>query len=115
MGAESMTPAQLLQATRCERQARRATKQVALIGRELSIELIRVDQTIALVGAEAAHPTSRVVEGPAPIRWQLFKLTKHCARLVFLPRRQVLPRFHAAEHALLLLRRQAREMLQTVL
>ncbi len=57
----------------------------------------------------------RPVEGLAAVGRQLLELLKELARLLLLIRSQVLPGFHAVEHALLLLRRQAGKMLQPFL
>ena len=57
----------------------------------------------------------RPVEGLAAVGRQLLELLKELARLLLLIRSQVLPGFHAIEHALLLLRRQAGKMLQSFL
>jgi hypothetical protein len=45
----------------------------------------------------------------------LAELLKDLSRLLLLAGREVLPGFHAVEHAILLLRWQARKMLQAVL
>ena len=70
---------------------------------------------VALCGRQTAHAADRLVDGLAAIGRQLLELLKELARLLLLIRSQVLPGFHAVEHPLLLLWRQAGKMLQPVL
>lgn len=74
-----------------------------------------MNQSIALRGGQAAHASNRLVENLAPFRRQLPELLKELVRLLLLSRCQMLPRLHAPKHALLLLGRQVREMLQAIL
>src|SRR5271156_2528321 len=74
-----------------------------------------VDELVALVRRQPTHAADRLIDDLAAIGWQLFELLKKLARLLLLIRSQVLPGFHAVEHALLLLRRQTGKMLQPVL
>jgi hypothetical protein len=95
-----------------ERKTRRPIEQAAFLRRELVPILIGVDEPVALFRRQSAHPADRPVDGLTPVRGQLPELLKELARLLLLIGRQVLPGFHAVEHALLLLRRQAGKMLQ---
>ena len=66
-------------------------------------------------GWQVAHPADRPVDSLAAVGRQLPELLKKLARLLLLILSQVLPGFHAVEHALLLLRWQVGKMLQPVL
>jgi len=95
-----------------ERKTRRPVEQAAFLRRKLVSIFVRVDEPVALFRRHAAHVADRMVDGLTPVRGQLPELLKELARLLLLIGRQVLPGFHAVEHALLLLRRQAGKMLQ---
>jgi len=95
-----------------ERKTRRPVEQAAFLRRELIPIFVGVDEPVALFARQAAHPADCLVNGLTPVRGQLPELLKELARLLLLVGRQVLPSFHAVEHALLLLRRQAGKMLQ---
>jgi len=87
----------------------------ALTRRERSLVLVRVDELVALRRRQFAHAADRPIDGLAAIRRQLPELLKDLARMLLLILSQVLPGFHAVEHPLLLLRRQAGKMLQPAL
>jgi len=87
----------------------------ALPRRERALVLVRVDELVALCGRHVAHAADRPIDGLAAVRRQLPELLKDLARMLLLILSEVLPGFHAVEHALLLLRRQAGKMLQPVL
>ena len=88
-----------------ERKAGRSREKGALLRRERALVLVGVDELVALFGRQTAHAADRPVEGLAAVGRQLLELLKELARLLLLIRSQVLPGFHAVEHALLLLRR----------
>ncbi len=92
-----------------------ALQHVSLLRGKFSSILLGVDEAIALGGSKAAHAADGTVQGLAPLRRKLAELLKELVRLLLLAGRQMLPRFHAGEHALLLLGRQAGEMLQAIL
>ena len=98
-----------------EREVGGSAEQAAFMRRERILVLVGVDKLVALVGSQAAHAADRPVDGLAAVGRQLLELLKELARLLLLIRSQVLPGFHAVEHAFLLLRRQAGKMLQPVL
>src|ERR1700688_5009850 len=83
--------------------------------RERVLVLVRVDELVALFRCQVAHAADRPVDGLAAIGRQLPELLKNLARMLLLILSQVLPGFHAVEHPLLLLRRQAGKMLQPAL
>ena len=87
----------------------------ALWRRERALVLVRVDELVALFRCQVAHAADRPVDGLAAIGRQLPELLKNLARMLLLILSQVLPGFHAVEHAFLLLRRQVGKMLQPVL
>ena len=95
-----------------ERKTGRPAKQATFPGREFIPIFVGVDEPVAPFGRQAAHAADGPVDGLTPGRGQLPELLKELARLLLLIGRQVLPGFHAVEHALLLLRRQAGKMLQ---
>ena len=105
----------LLQTAGCERQMGRALEQIAFLRRECSPVLLRIDEPIALRRVQAPHAANGAIEGLAPRRRQLAELLKELVRLLLLAGRQTFPRLHAPEHALLLLGRQVRKMLQAIL
>jgi len=84
----------------------------AFLGRERVSVLRGVDEPVALFGRQAAHAADGAVDGLAAIGRQLPELLKKLVRLLLLIWSQVLPGFHAVEHAFLLLGRQAGKMLQ---
>jgi len=92
-----------------------SAEDAAFLRREGVSVLLGVDELVALCGRQATHAADRLVDGLAAVGRQLLELLKELARLLLLIGSQVLPGFHAAEHALLLLRRQAGKMLQPVL
>ena len=67
----------------------------------------------SLLRRHPAHVPDRAVDGLAAVGRQSLELLKELARPLLLIGGQVLPGFHAVEHAFLLLRRQAGEMLQS--
>jgi len=98
-----------------EREVGRSTENAALLGCELISKLVRIDEVVALGRRQAAHAADRLVDGLVAIGRQLFELLIELAGLLFLIGSEMLPGFHAIEYALLLLWRQAGEMLQPVL
>lgn len=84
----------------------------ALLQRERVLVLLGVDELVALPRHQVAHAPDRAVDGLAAIGRQLLELLKELARPLLLIWRQVLPGFHAVEHALLPLGGQAGEVLQ---
>jgi len=89
-----------------------STEQAAFLRGERASVLVGVDEPVALFGRQAAHAADRPVDGLAAVGRQLPELLKELARPLLLIGSQVLPGFHAVEHALLLLRRQAGKILQ---
>jgi ribosomal protein S19E (S16A) len=87
---------------------------VSLLRREGVAVLIGIDELVTLVGRHASHATDRAIDGLSAIRRKLLELLKNLASSLLLILRQVLPGFHATQHALLLLRRQAGKMLQSL-
>ena len=87
----------------------------SLLQRERVSVLLGVDELVALSGGQAAHLADGAVDGLAAVGWQLLELLKELTGALLLIRGEMLPGFHAAEHALLLLRRQAGKMLQLLL
>jgi len=98
-----------------EREVGGSAEDAAFLRRENAPVLPGVDELVALFGRQAAHLADRAVDGLAAIGRQLFELLKELARLLLLIRSQMLPGFHAVEHALLLLWRQAGKVLQPLL
>ena len=86
----------------------------AFLRRECVPVLRGVDEPVTLLGRQSAHAADGAVDGLAAIGRQLPELLKELTRLLFLIRSQVLPGFHAVEHAFLLLRRETGKMLQPV-
>jgi len=87
----------------------------AFLQRERMRVLVRVDKLVALVGRQAAHVSDGAVDGLAAVGRQLFELVKELAGAFLLIRREVLPGFHAVQHAFLLLSGQAGKVLQSLL
>lgn len=104
-----------LQAAWGERELRRAIQDAAFVRRVISAVLVGIDEAVALLGGEGAHLANGAVHRLAAVGRQLAELLKHLSRLLFLGGRQVFPGFHAAQHALLLLRRPVGKVLQAVL
>jgi len=88
-----------------EREAGGAAEQIALLRRELALELGGVDALLALFRRQVAQAANGPVDRLAALRRQLLELLKESARLILLVRSQVLPGFHAVEDLLLLLAR----------
>jgi len=93
-----------------ERQRSGATHHFALLVGKHFLEAIRGHYLIALLLWHRSQVTGSSHHHPAAVRWKLL----HLPHLIFLLRGQVLPGFLTVQHSQLLLRRQARKMLQAL-
>jgi hypothetical protein len=78
----------------------------SFLGGKHVLETVGIDHLLALWGRHSSQVTDRCADHAPPIRWELLHLPENLTCLLFLIGSQVLPRFHAIQHALLLLRRQ---------
>ncbi len=87
---------------------------VAFFRREHVSEAVGIDDQLSLIrrhGSQIAHCGG---DHAPPLGRKLLHAVEQSPRFRLLARRQVFPGFHAAEHALLHLRREARKMLQAL-
>ena len=89
-----------------------SAKHAAFLRRKRIPVLVGVDELVALLRRQVAHAPDRPVDSFTAVGGQLLELLKQLACPLFLIGSQVLPGFHAIEHALLLLGRQVGKMLQ---
>ena len=94
-----------------ERQPGGSVQQISFLGRERVPETCGLDDELALWGRHAAQIADGILHHAAPFRGKIPHLRIKSPRLLLLLRSQVLPDFHAVQHPLLLLGRQAVEML----
>jgi len=97
---------------RRQRQFGRAAQKFALLGREHSFETFGINHLLTLFRRHGAQAANRCAHHSAPVGWQLTELLEQLPRFALLFGGQVLPGFHAIDNAVLLLRRQAVEVLQ---
>jgi hypothetical protein len=91
-----------------------SVEDISLLRREGAAELIGIDELVTLVGRHAMHTTDRSIHGLTAIWRKLLELLKNLASSLLLILCQVFPGFHPTQHALLLLRRQAGKMPQSL-
>jgi len=94
---------------------RGSIEQPSFLRRKVLPKLVGVHQLIALFRTHVAHAPDGSIDGLPAIRWKLPESLKQLARPLLLIGREMLPGFHAVQHALLLLGRQAGKMLQALL
>src|SRR6185503_1684934 len=97
---------------RGQRQLRSAAQQAALLGRELVLETVGIDDLLPLVGWHGAEIADCGTQFLPAIGRQISELRKQLPRLLLLIGSQVLPGFHALQDAVLLLLREAAETQQ---
>src|SRR5579863_1770659 len=92
---------------RCERKFGSAVEHVALLGSESLLVIVGLDGALTGLGRHGAQGLQRIPQRLATLLRQLLVALVEPTRLIFLLRRQVLPGFHAIQHAVLLLRTHA--------
>jgi len=97
---------------RRERKLTDALQHVLFLRREQAFELGRIEHLLALVGRHLTQIADSGLHHSAAIRGKLPHLLGKSASLLALLGGQVLPGIHTAKNAVLLLRRQAIEVLQ---
>ncbi len=89
-----------------QRQAGSPVHYVPFLGRKHALETVGIDPLLALWWRHSPQVADRCADHASPIRWELLHLSENLPSLLLLIGSQVLPGFHAIQHALLLLRRQ---------
>jgi hypothetical protein len=97
---------------RGQRQSGCAAEEVALLGRELTLETVRLDDPLTLIGRHSAQIANGCTQFLPAFGRKFLKLRKQLPGLPLLVRRQVFPGFHALQDAVLLLWWEAAEALQ---
>ena len=97
---------------RRQRQPGSAAHDVSFLGREHPFEPLGIDHLFALSRGHSAQVANCCAHHAPPVRRKLLHLPEDLPSLLFLVGGQMLPGFHAVQHALLLLRRQIGKMLQ---
>ena len=69
---------------------------------------------LPLIGRHTSHGADGAVEGTPPLRRQVAELAEQLSRVLLLLPGEVLPGFHAVQHALLLFWRKIIEALQAL-
>ena len=95
-------------------QAGSAAEQVALLGRELALESLGLDNLLTLTGRHGAQIADGGLQLLSALRRDALKLRIELSRLLLLVRSQVLPGLHALQNPVLLLRWETIKMLQSI-
>lgn len=91
---------------------RGSAEDVEFLRRECVPVFAGVNELVTLFGGQVAHAADGAVDDLSAVGRQLPELLKELACILLLIGSEMLPGFHAAEHALLLRGRQAGKMLQ---
>lgn len=87
-----------------QRQPGSTAHDIPLLGRKHVLETVGIDHLLALGGRHSPQVANCCADHAPAIRWKLLHLPENLTCLLFLIGGQVLPGFHAIQHALLLLR-----------
>jgi hypothetical protein len=83
------------------------------LGREL-IEAAGLKFPLPRIRRHGAESVNGIAHGAPAIHWQVVELRTDPAQVLFLLRREMLPRFHSVQHLLLAISRHAVEPLQAL-
>lgn len=81
---------------------------------EIAFKAVGVDDLLALLGRHGTQISHRCAHHALAVRRKLTKLAVELARLILLLGSQMFPRLHSVQHLQLPLRRETREMLQSL-
>lgn len=98
-----------------EGQTRSVVQHIAFVRAEMAFVCVGVDHALASFWRHGTESLHRVANRLTTVGWELLHLIVKLPRLLLLCRCEMFPDFHAAQHAILLLRRHAVEVLQAIL